>query len=112
MADQEITVQDNADRRRFEIAVDDAFAGELQYVDVDGRRVFTHIEVGEDFAGMGLARSLTRQSLDSTRGAGMRIVVVCPYVKSFLDKTDEYDAEVDAASPDLVSAAEADRATR
>lgn len=91
---------------RFEIHVDDSGspAGFTVYRDTtaeDGtaERIFPHTVVGEEFSGHGLAGTLVAQALAETVEAGRRIVPVCPYVKSWLGKHPEYDAQVVAPEP-------------
>ena len=47
---------------RFEVSSDGAVAGFAQFVDHDGRRVFFHTEIGEEFGGQGLAGTATAAS--------------------------------------------------
>ena len=75
---------------RFEISVDGTRAGLTQFVDTDGQRIFFHTELGDEYAGQGLGGELVARALDATRETGLRVVPVCPYVKRFLGKHEEY----------------------
>lgn len=108
----EPTVIHHEAERRFEIAVGDQRAGLLEYVDVDGSRVFTHTEVDEAYSGQGLAGILVGRGLDVSKEAGLRLVPVCPYVSKYLGKHPEYADDVQAVTPDLLRAAKADRVRR
>ncbi len=66
------------DRHRYEILVDGELAGFTEYLDRDEQRVFYHTEVGDAFAGQGLASRLVEQALTDVRRAGKRVVPVCP----------------------------------
>ncbi|MFF0792325.1 GNAT family N-acetyltransferase [Streptomyces spiralis] len=61
----------------------------------------------EQFAGRGLASRLVREALDDVRRTGKRIVPVCPYVKGFLEKHEEFADITDPATPDAVQWIEA-----
>lgn len=65
-------------------------AGLADFQDRDGEegpeRIFFHTEVGEEYGGRGLASLLIRQALLDTTATGRRIVAVCPFVKSHLEK--------------------------
>ncbi|MGH3581566.1 MAG: GNAT family N-acetyltransferase, partial [Mycobacterium sp.] len=73
-----------------------------------GRRLFFHTEIGEQFGGKGLAGTLIRHALAETVESGLRIVPLCPFVKSFVDKHSEDEAfassvdEVTEAAVELV----------
>ena len=71
---------------RFEISVDGTRAGLAQFVDADGRRIFFHTEVGDEYSGQGLAGTLVARALDDTREAGLRVVPVCEYVQGYVEK--------------------------
>ena len=88
---------------RFEIVVDGAVAGLTQFVDDDGRRIFFHTEVGDEYGGRGLAKTLVARALDATRAEGLRVVPVCPYVKRFVEKHPEHQDNVDPVTPDAVA---------
>jgi predicted GNAT family acetyltransferase len=92
---------------RYEITVDGTRAGLAQFVDAGSQRIFFHTEVGDEFEGQGLAGQLVARALDATREAGLRVVPVCPYVKRFVGKHEEYADLVDPVTPDAVAAARA-----
>ncbi|MGW5781790.1 GNAT family N-acetyltransferase [Streptomyces sp. NPDC003863] len=89
-------------RHRYEILVDGERAGLTAYRDRDDRRVFFHTEVGEAYAGRGLASILIEQALTDVRASGMRIVPVCPYVAKFLKKHDEFADITDPVTPEVL----------
>lgn len=92
---------------RFEIAVDGTRAGLTQFLDTGGQRIFFHTEVGDEFEGQGLASELVARALDATREAGLRVVPVCPYVKRFVGRHEEYADLVDPVTPEAVAAVRA-----
>ena len=90
---------------RFEISVDGTRAGLAQFVDADGQRIFFHTEVGDEFEGQGLAGQLVSAALDATRASGLRVVPVCPYVKRYVERHEEYADLVDPVTREAVAAA-------
>jgi len=86
---------------RFSIAVDGQTAGFTEFIDHDGRRIFPHTVIDEEFGGRGLATILVREALDATRAAGLRIVPVCPMVVGFVEKNPEFTDAVDPVTPDV-----------
>ncbi|MGZ0231540.1 GNAT family N-acetyltransferase [Streptomyces sp. CPS1] len=89
------------DKHRYEILVDGELAGFTEYLDRDEQRVFYHTEVGDAFAGQGLAARLVEQAMTDVRQAGKRVVPVCPYVASFLRKHEEFADIADPVTPDV-----------
>ncbi|MFF5406452.1 GNAT family N-acetyltransferase [Streptomyces misionensis] len=89
------------DRHRYEILVDGELAGFTEYLDRDEQRVFYHTEVGDAYAGQGLASRLVEQALTDVRRAGKRVVPVCPYVAAFLRKHEEFADIADPVTPDV-----------
>ncbi|MFI7703911.1 GNAT family N-acetyltransferase [Nonomuraea sp. NPDC049480] len=89
-------------KQRYEILVDGKRAGLTAYRDRGEQRVFFHTEVGDAFAGQGLAAQLVQQALADVRAAGRRIVPVCPYVAKHLKKHDEFADIIDPVTPDVL----------
>lgn len=92
-----------AEADRFTIGVDDETVGFAEFADHDGRRIFTHTVVDEQFEGRGLATILVGEALQQTRDAGLRIVPVCSLVAGYLDKHDDYADLVDPVDRDVKS---------
>jgi uncharacterized protein len=91
----------SAESDRFSISVEGQKVGFVEFVDRDGRRVFTHTEVSDEFGGRGLATILVNEALQATRNAGLRIVAVCPMVEGFVEKHQEFSDDVDPVSTDI-----------
>ena len=89
---------------RFQIEVDGAPAGFTMFVDHDGRRVFFHTEVRPEYNGQGLAGQVVQHALEATRDEGVRIVAVCPYVRTWLQRHDGFEDAVDTPTPDDLAA--------
>ncbi|GAA0460818.1 GNAT family N-acetyltransferase [Streptomyces olivaceiscleroticus] len=94
-------------RHRYEILVDGRSAGFTAYRDRDDRRVFFHTEIGDAFAGQGLASLLVQQALTDVRASRKRIVPVCPYVAKFLTRHEEFADLADPVTPDVLQWLEA-----
>lgn len=85
-------VTDNADASRFEIQVDGSVAGFAEYdLRDEGRTVaITHTEVGDAYAGQGLAKKLAVATLDTLRADGRALLPYCPFFQTFVKKNPEY----------------------
>ncbi|WP_371657737.1 GNAT family N-acetyltransferase [Streptomyces sp. NBC_00280] len=87
---------------RYEIVVDGKRAGVAEFRDHGEQRVFFHTEVGDAYAGQGLAAELVRQALADTRTSGKRIVPVCPYVAKFVKRHGEFADIADPVTPEVL----------
>ena len=85
-----VTVAEAPDRERYEITVDGELAGFAEYRGPGATRAFTHTEIDERFEGQGLGSTLIRETLDDVRRHGRHVLPICPFVKDFLDRHDEY----------------------
>ena len=90
-----VSVQDNADRHRYELFVDGSLAGFADYRSRDGRVIVTHSEVDPSFRGQGLGSILARESLDGLRERGVRVVPSCPFFAKYVSEHPEYADLVD-----------------
>jgi predicted GNAT family acetyltransferase len=98
-----ITTRHNADARRYELLDDDNVIGKAYYVPFDAadgpERIFFHTVVDEAYGGQGLASRLASFALEDTVATATKIVPVCPYIKAFLRKHDEFAPDVVAVTP-------------
>ncbi|WP_336208000.1 GNAT family N-acetyltransferase [Nonomuraea sp. LPB2021202275-12-8] len=90
-----IEVADNSAESRFEILVDGKVAGFADYRLMPTKIVFTHTEVLPEMEGQGLAGKLVKHALDAGRDAGLRVVPLCPYVASYIERHPAYKDLVD-----------------
>jgi uncharacterized protein len=88
-------VRDNQERHRYEIEVDGDLAGFIQYNLRAGRLILVHTEIDDAFAGRGVGGALVRGTLDDIRVRGIKIVPICTFVESFVERHPEYDDLVD-----------------
>ncbi|WP_237205438.1 GNAT family N-acetyltransferase [Rothia nasimurium] len=54
------------------------------------QRIFPHTVVKEEFGGHGLASKLVKSALDQAIEAGYEPVIVCPYIKGWVEKHPDY----------------------
>ena len=86
----EPVVRNNEAESRFEVSVLEGLA-ELRYRTLrNGTLVLVHTEVPPAMAGRGIAGRLARAALDLARARGVQIVVLCPYVTTFIQRHPEY----------------------
>lgn len=85
-----VEVRHNTDEQQYEVWVDGTRAGLAVAREEGDVVVFPHTEVDEAFEGQGLASTLVTAALDDVRARGKQVQAVCPYVKRFIAKHEEY----------------------
>jgi uncharacterized protein len=85
----ELTLTDNAEKRRYEAPVGSQVVGVIAYYPEDGRLTLLHTEVDTAFEGKGVASRLVAGALDDIRRRGLLLVPVCPFVRSYLERHPE-----------------------
>jgi predicted GNAT family acetyltransferase len=83
-------VRDDQDASRYVIEMGGQMVGAAYYKRFDDHIVFTHTEVDEGHQGEGLASELVQAALDDARASGLRVVALCPYVRSWIQRHPEY----------------------
>ncbi|MDP9490654.1 MAG: N-acetyltransferase [Actinomycetota bacterium] len=86
----EIQVEDNPAKRRFEALAGGEVAGYVFYQQREDALILIHTEVAEEFEGKGVGSRLAAGTLDDIRARGLRIVPVCPFIKSYIERHPEY----------------------
>jgi uncharacterized protein len=89
----EVMVTDNQGDSRFEIRADGELA-ELIYRTRAGRLILVHTEVPEALGGRGLGGDLVRAAIAKATAAGMTLVPLCPFARSWLERHPEEAAKV------------------
>lgn len=79
--------------------------GGLTFSERDGRVVLVAVSVLPQFRGQGAATGLIRHALDDLRTRGRKATVLCPIVRTFIDRHPEYRDVVDPAHPGVVKVA-------
>jgi uncharacterized protein len=87
----DVKVQDNPDRRRFEILVDGEVAGFADYRERDGAVAVVHSQVDGAYRGQGLGGTLAKQTLDTLRERGVKVVPSCPFFAQYVADHPEYN---------------------
>lgn len=86
----EVSLRDNADAGRFEIMVGDEVAGFAEYSVADGVATMPHTLIEKAFDDQGLGSRLARFSLDTIREQSLTVRPVCPFIKGYIDRHEEY----------------------
>ena len=86
----EVTVENNRERSRYELRIGDDLVGVADYFIVDGRVVFPHTEIVPARRGLGLGERLVRYALEDVRRTGLRIEPRCWFVAEFIDLNPEF----------------------
>jgi len=97
MADEQTEVVDTTDRDRYEIRLAGQLAGFAQYVRRGGRTFLVHTEIDSSFEGKGLGSKLAAGALAAEREAGTKVVPLCPFVRSYIDRHPDEMDNVDQA---------------
>ena len=89
----QVVVRDNPDEERYELLVGDSVVGEIQYHHrrSSDRIAFIHTEVSPEQEGHGHASTLVAGALDDVRSRGLRVVPICPFVRTYLQHHPEYE---------------------
>ena len=99
----EITPVFLPERNRYALDDNGEIIGAAHYRDFDGangtERIFFHTTVDEKYSGQGLASVMVKFALNATIAQGAKIVAVCPYVKAYVTKHTEYQANVVPTTP-------------
>jgi uncharacterized protein len=83
-------VVDRPDAHQFEILADGKVAGIAAYQLYPGEILFTHTEIDEAYEGKGLGSVLVRHALDSARERGLAVLPLCPFVRGWISRHDDY----------------------
>ena len=78
-------VTDNATAHRYELRVDGAVAGYVDYHDNGTRRSMNHTAIEPAYEGHGLGSTLAKAALDDAREHGLSVLPYCPFIRSYID---------------------------
>ena len=84
------TVTDNDAASRWEARLEGQVVGYAAYEKQPGTVTLTHTVVDPAQEGHGLGGQLVRAALDDARAQGLRVVPVCAYARSWLDRHPDY----------------------
>ena len=82
-------VRDNTERNRFELDADGHIAFS-NYKRADGVLTILHTEVPKALEGHGIGSALIRGVLDIARSQRLKVIALCPFAKSYLERHPEY----------------------
>jgi predicted GNAT family acetyltransferase len=82
-------VRDNTERNRFELDADGHIAFS-NYKRADGVLTILHTEVPKALEGRGIGSALIRGVLDTARSQWLKVIAVCPFAKSYIERHPEY----------------------
>ncbi|MCB8984125.1 MAG: N-acetyltransferase [Ardenticatenaceae bacterium] len=86
-------VRNNEAENRFEIEEDGQLAV-LEYVREADVITYVHTKMPPDLRGMGLGGKLARYALEYAREMNLKVIPVCPFVQSYLERHPEYQSLV------------------
>jgi uncharacterized protein len=86
----DVTVRDNPAESVYELVLDGSRAGVIHYVPARGAVLLVHTEVAPELEGRGLGGRLVAGALEDVRARGLRLVAMCPFVNSYLERHPEY----------------------
>ena len=78
------------DADHFAVSAAGVDVGRTDFRDRAGVRVFTHTEIDPAYEGRGLASVLIRAALDATRSDGLTVRPLCPFVRAFIERHEDY----------------------
>ena len=93
-------ITNNEKESQLEVSTLDGLAYLRYRVMRNGNLMLSHTEVPAALAGRGLASRLARAGLEMARARGMKVVIKCPFVASFVERHPEYqDLVLERPSP-------------
>ncbi len=94
MNDEQITVEHDPQRHRYEIRVDGEVAGHTSYQLHGSTVALMHTEIDDRFEGRGLGTRLVADVLADLQKRGGMLLPYCPFVRAFLADHPQYVAIV------------------
>ena len=88
----------------YEALVGDTEIGGITYSLTGGRIVLLAASVHPEFRHQGVATEMIRRVLDDVRAQGKTTTIICPIVRTFIDKHPQYEPLVDPRHPGVKSA--------
>ena len=88
--DENVRVVDNPAEERYELWVGDDLAGQIVYRLREDAVALIHTEVADEFEGHGLGGTLVAGALADIRDRGLRLIPICPFVRSYVARHPEH----------------------
>jgi len=93
-------VQDNPAELQYELRSGREVVGLIRYRGEPGAIALVHTDVDPDLEGTGAAGELVEGALLDLRSRGLRVIPICPYVRSWIGRHPAYaDLVVDDPAP-------------
>ena len=87
----EIKHSDDSKKGRFYIDLDGKTVATMSYIYGGPKQIIIdHTEVGPELKGMGAGKQLVEQSVLFARKNDLKILPLCPFAKSVIEKTPEF----------------------
>ena len=83
-------VVDRPEAHRYEVLADGEAAGYLEYQLSPGEILLIHTEIDEAYEGKGLGSVLVRHVLDDARERGLAVLPLCPFLRSWIGRHEDY----------------------
>jgi predicted GNAT family acetyltransferase len=82
-------VVENVELQQYELYVGDDLAGVIAYSPRNGAVKLLHTEIEPAFKGRGLGDAIVAATLQDLQERGLRMIPVCPFVRSYLERHPE-----------------------
>jgi uncharacterized protein len=86
----DVRVIDNEAETHYELWVGEVLAGTIRYRLDEEAVALIHTEISPDFEGQGLGSKLVAGALDDIRDRGLRVIPICRFVRSYLERHPEH----------------------
>jgi predicted GNAT family acetyltransferase len=83
-------VVDRPEAHRYEILADGEAAGFVEYQLSPGEITFIHTEIDEAYEGKGIGSVLVRHVLEDARERGLAVLPLCPFVRGWITRHEDY----------------------
>lgn len=99
----DITVVNEEQKQLYTAIVGDTALGAITYSCTANRIVLLAAAVYPQFRRQGVAAEMIRQVLDDIRTQGKTTTIICPILRTFIDKHPQYEDVVDRNHPGVMS---------
>jgi uncharacterized protein len=83
-------VVDRPETHRYQVLADGEVAGFVQYQLGPGEITFIHTQIDEAYEGKGVGSVLVRHVLDDARERGLAVLPLCPFVRGWITRHEDY----------------------
>ena len=90
MAEDELTIEDVPERKRYEAHMAGGLAGIVTYRLQPDRITFLHTEVDPAYEGGGVGGRLARYVLDDARARRLMVRPLCPFIAAYIRRHPDY----------------------